>query len=129
MSDTNDAVQTGAVSTTEKPLLVVDQLKTYFPIRSGLLQRVTSHFKAVDGVSFQVHAGEIVGLLGYSGYYAPSASVIAMVEAILLARSVSTSASLFEKTSLAVAVNITTQRSKWALVKPPKLWASMGRPE
>jgi len=67
MSDINDAVATGTGSTTEKPLLVVDDLKTYFPIRSGLLQRVTSHFKAVDGVSFDIKPGETLGLVGESG--------------------------------------------------------------
>jgi len=51
----------------EKPLLIVDGLKTYFPIRSGLLQRVTSHFKAVDGVSFHINPGETLGLVGESG--------------------------------------------------------------
>ena len=50
-----------------KPLLVVDGLKTYFPIRSGLLQRVTDHFKAVDGVSFHIGEGETLGLVGESG--------------------------------------------------------------
>jgi len=67
MSDTNDATQNIPESTTEKPLLVVDDLKTYFPIRSGLLQRVTSHFKAVDGVSFHINPGETLGLVGESG--------------------------------------------------------------
>ncbi|MFG0313674.1 MAG: ABC transporter ATP-binding protein, partial [Phycisphaerales bacterium] len=51
----------------ENPLLVVDGLKTYFPIRSGLLQRVTDHFKAVDGVSFHINPGETLGLVGESG--------------------------------------------------------------
>ncbi|MFG0245570.1 MAG: ABC transporter ATP-binding protein [Phycisphaerales bacterium JB052] len=51
----------------DKPLLVVDGLKTYFPIRSGLLQRVTDHFKAVDGVSFHIGQGETLGLVGESG--------------------------------------------------------------
>jgi len=51
----------------EKPLLVVDGLKTHFPIRSGLLQRVTDHFKAVDGVSFHIKEGETLGLVGESG--------------------------------------------------------------
>lgn len=50
-----------------EPLLKVDGLKTYFPIRSGLLQRVTDHFKAVDGVSFEVGKGETLGLVGESG--------------------------------------------------------------
>jgi oligopeptide transport system ATP-binding protein len=49
------------------PLLSVENLKTYFPIRSGLLQRVTDHFKAVDGVSFTVGKGETLGLVGESG--------------------------------------------------------------
>jgi len=49
------------------PLLKVDNLKTHFPIRSGLLQRVTDHFKAVDGVSFQIGHGETLGLVGESG--------------------------------------------------------------
>jgi ABC-type oligopeptide transport system ATPase subunit len=51
----------------DKPLLVVDGLKTHFPIRSGLLQRVTDHFKAVDGVSFHINSGETLGLVGESG--------------------------------------------------------------
>lgn len=67
MSDTNDLSPSDFNATTEKPLLVVDDLKTYFPIRSGLLQRVTSHFKAVDGVSFDIKPGETLGLVGESG--------------------------------------------------------------
>ena len=67
MSENNDATQNIPESTTEKPLLIVDDLKTYFPIRSGLLQRVTSHFKAVDGVSFHINPGETLGLVGESG--------------------------------------------------------------
>jgi ABC-type oligopeptide transport system ATPase subunit len=49
------------------PLLDVQDLKTYFPIRSGLLQRVTDHFRAVDGVSFKIGKGETLGLVGESG--------------------------------------------------------------
>ncbi|MEX0876319.1 MAG: ATP-binding cassette domain-containing protein [Phycisphaerales bacterium] len=51
----------------DKPLLEVRNLKTYFPIRTGLLQRVTDHFKAVDGVSFHINSGETLGLVGESG--------------------------------------------------------------
>ncbi|MEO1008940.1 MAG: ATP-binding cassette domain-containing protein [Planctomycetota bacterium] len=52
---------------TERPLLDVRGLQTHFPVRSGLLQRVTSHVKAVDGVSFGLGKGETLGLVGESG--------------------------------------------------------------
>ncbi len=50
-----------------RDLLVVEDLKTYFPIRSGILQRVVAHVKAVDGVSFAIREGETFGLVGESG--------------------------------------------------------------
>jgi peptide/nickel transport system ATP-binding protein/oligopeptide transport system ATP-binding protein len=48
-------------------LLEVRNLKTWFPIRSGLLRSVTGHVKAVDDVSFTVEPGTTVGLVGESG--------------------------------------------------------------
>ncbi len=45
---------------------VVDLVK-YFPFRSGLLQRVSDHVKAVDHVSFSIFEGETLGLVGESG--------------------------------------------------------------
>ncbi len=42
------------VTASAKDLLVVDQLKKYFPVRSGLFQRVSAWVQAVDGVSFRV---------------------------------------------------------------------------
>jgi peptide/nickel transport system ATP-binding protein len=48
-------------------LLGVDNLKTWFPVKGGLFGTVKSHVKAVDGVSFQVHKGETLGLVGESG--------------------------------------------------------------
>lgn len=50
-----------------KELLTVENLKTYFPIRAGLLQNVVAHVKAVDGVSFSIREGETFGLVGESG--------------------------------------------------------------
>ncbi len=48
-------------------LLEVKNLKTWFPIRRGLLQRTVGHVKAVDDVSFFVRRGETLGLVGESG--------------------------------------------------------------
>lgn len=48
-------------------LLVVDKLVKYFPVRSGLLQRVTAWVQAVDKVSFAVKKGETLGMVGESG--------------------------------------------------------------
>ncbi len=52
----------------ESPILVdVQNLKKYFPIRSGVLQRVVAWVKAVDDVSFNIYRGESLGLVGESG--------------------------------------------------------------
>ena len=52
---------------TNNYLLRVDNLKTYFPIRKGLLRRAVGHVRAVDGVSFKIAAGQTLGLVGESG--------------------------------------------------------------
>jgi oligopeptide transport system ATP-binding protein len=48
-------------------LVSVQGLKKYFPVHSGFLARVTDWVQAVDDVSFDIHAGETLGLVGESG--------------------------------------------------------------
>jgi len=50
-----------------KFLLDVSHLKTWFPIRRGILARTAGFVRAVDGVSLQIQAGETVALVGESG--------------------------------------------------------------
>lgn len=50
-----------------EPLLKVQGLKKYFPIRSGIFGQVTGQVKAVDDVSFYVNEGETLGIVGESG--------------------------------------------------------------
>ena len=55
-------------SPSAKPVLEVDNLKMYFPVKSsGIVRRTVGHVQAVDGVSFQVPEGGSLGLVGESG--------------------------------------------------------------
>ena len=51
----------------EKTLIEVRNLKKYFPVKSGILQRTRGWVKAVDDVSFVIEEGETLGLVGESG--------------------------------------------------------------
>ena len=52
---------------TSAPLLQVEDLKVYFPIRKGLLKRVVGYVKAVDGVSLDIPSHRTLALVGESG--------------------------------------------------------------
>lgn len=49
------------------PLLSIENLKVHFPIRRGILRRVTGMVKAVDGLSLELRPGETLGVVGESG--------------------------------------------------------------
>ena len=49
------------------PLIQVEDMKKYYPIKGGIIDHVTGHVKAVDGVSFSIMEGETLGLVGESG--------------------------------------------------------------
>jgi peptide/nickel transport system ATP-binding protein len=48
-------------------MLEVRDLKQYFPIKAGLVQRIVGYVKAVDGISFSIQRGKTMGLVGESG--------------------------------------------------------------
>lgn len=61
-------MNTTTSSTQGRPdLLVVNNLTKHFPVRSGVLQRISAWVQAVDKVSFSVKCGETLGMVGESG--------------------------------------------------------------
>lgn len=65
-----DAEPTGTpepVAENAKTVLLTDDLRIWFPIKSGLLRRTTGHVQAVNSASFQIREGETLGVVGESG--------------------------------------------------------------
>ncbi len=55
------------MTATTQPLLTVKGLSKYFPVRGGVLSRAANWVRAVDDVSFELHKGETLALVGESG--------------------------------------------------------------
>ncbi|WP_257348103.1 ABC transporter ATP-binding protein [Pseudalkalibacillus decolorationis] len=51
----------------QQPLLQINNVKKYYPIKGGILQRVQGHVKAVEDVTIDVYEGETLGIVGESG--------------------------------------------------------------
>lgn len=51
----------------ENPLLLVKDLKKYYPVKGGIITHTVAQVKAVDGVSLSIRKGETLGLVGESG--------------------------------------------------------------
>ncbi len=62
-----DTARTTAMGDGRGPLIQVEDLKVYFPIYSGLLQRRSGDVRAVDDITFDIRRGETLGLVGESG--------------------------------------------------------------
>jgi oligopeptide transport system ATP-binding protein len=68
MSTVEQPATTSETSHNGEPLLVVENLKKYFPIKKGILiDRTVDYVKAVDDVSFEIYPGKTLGLVGESG--------------------------------------------------------------
>jgi len=72
MTSTNTTAEAQAAKASATPasddiILEVNDLKKYFPIKGGMLNRVQGFVKAVDGVSFKLRRGHTMGLVGESG--------------------------------------------------------------
>ncbi|MFA6904353.1 MAG: ABC transporter ATP-binding protein, partial [Gallionellaceae bacterium] len=67
VQDAQNTASSPLIPHPESRILQVKDLRVYFPIRKGILQRTVGHVKAVDGVALQIGAGRTLALVGESG--------------------------------------------------------------
>lgn len=69
MSDTNEKIENNDTPIVYDPqyILMVNNLKKYFPIKGGMVSKTVGYVKAVDGVTFNLKRGTTMGLVGESG--------------------------------------------------------------
>ena len=69
--NTDDRTQTtehqGQSTNTDEPLVSTKNLRVWFPIKRGVMQKTVDHIKAVDGIDFELLKGRTLGIVGESG--------------------------------------------------------------
>ncbi|MFG6149882.1 ABC transporter ATP-binding protein [Halobacillus sp. B23F22_1] len=55
------------MQTKTKPLIEINNMKKYFPLKNGFIKRTKSNVKAVENVSLHIYEGETLGVVGESG--------------------------------------------------------------
>jgi oligopeptide/dipeptide ABC transporter ATP-binding protein len=63
----SDTEQASSSNGDQQPLLEIDGLKKYFPVKGGVFMKTRAQLKAVDDVSLSIQPGETLGLVGESG--------------------------------------------------------------